>query len=718
MKRFGFVVLHYLAEEMTVRCVKCLLALPGAAWKRIAVVDNASPNGSGEALRQRFADMPEVTVLSAPENLGFARGNNLGWRFLREDAPDFILVLNNDVLIEQEDFLPLVEEEYARRPFGVLGPDIVSARGGGHQSPSHLCIAGGGSLAAQRKELEGAVRCFPLYYLRKRLEARRKKLRVRARALARRILRRPPAGQAGRPARWAQETDNPVLHGACYVFGPEFIRLREDAFNPRTFLYFEEDILAYECLMSGMPMRYTPRLRVVHLEDVATDMAHRGAYAKERLKRQELYRSVGVLLDEQREDAARIRAEAAFRPAPGVSAEQTGMGYAGNAVNVAAFRHDPLVWRDSAAFAAYYGLDGHVRLSVRTGSIWRERDTGIAGSVRDAHNALSLSMDGAGVLHLAVSEHNGALRCFRGEAPGDAALVPEELPPELTRVTYPEFYPQPSGGLLLLARSGVSGNGRAVLCRLAPGESRWVCVQTALPDGGDERSPYWQACTDGRGRLHISYTWRETSDAASNRDLYYIVSLDETCRAFTWPQRVASVPAGSSLVNQTSMAADGADEPYILSLWRRDGILQYRLLWREGGLWREQELPLRRTDYVLSGRGTQAMPFGRPVLLARGRGGGVSLLLLLRDADRGNLPEALPLRRGPEGFVPGTSRLLSASPLGAWEPNADPVAWRNGTVAVLAQYARHVPDHRVALDFDMPVYALHFSTAQEGEHAL
>ena len=261
-----------------------------------------------------------------------------------------------------------------------------------------------------------------------------------------------------------------MLHGACYVFGPEFIRLREDAFNPRTFLYFEEDILAYECLMSGMPMRYTPRLRVVHLEDVATDMAHRGAYAKERLKRQELYRSVGVLLDEQREDAARIRAEAAFRPAPGVSAEQTGMGYAGNAVNVAAFRHDPLVWRDSAAFAAYYGLDGHVRLSVRTGSVWRERNTGIEGSVR--------------------------------------------------------------------------------------------------------------------------------------------------------------------------------------------------------------------------------------------------------DADRGNLPEALPLRRSPEGFVPGTSRLLSASPPGAWEPNADPAAWRNGTVAVLAQYARHVPDHRVALDFDMPVYALHFSAAQEGEHTL
>ena len=48
----GFVVLHYLAYEMTLQCTESLLGLAGE--KHVVIVDNASPGGSGQRLAQHF----------------------------------------------------------------------------------------------------------------------------------------------------------------------------------------------------------------------------------------------------------------------------------------------------------------------------------------------------------------------------------------------------------------------------------------------------------------------------------------------------------------------------------------------------------------------------------------------------------------------------------------------------------------------------------------
>ena len=132
----GFVVLHYLAYEMTLQCTESLLGLAGE--KHIVIVDNASPNGSGQRLTEHFAGNPEVTVLPAPQNEGFARGNNLGYSHLREHfSCDFIVVLNNDVLIPDTSFIDKVKSIYQATPFAVLGPDILNPGTGMHQNPAH-----------------------------------------------------------------------------------------------------------------------------------------------------------------------------------------------------------------------------------------------------------------------------------------------------------------------------------------------------------------------------------------------------------------------------------------------------------------------------------------------------------------------------------------------------------------------------------------------------
>ena len=136
----AFVILHYRAIDTTRSCVKSIRALAGD--KHIVIVDNASPDGTGKQLAEEFAASPDVTVLLHGKNDGFARGNNVGVRWVCAHLDtDFTVVLNNDVEIPQHDFIPQIARIYAQHPFDLLGPDIVSVFSGIHQSPKRCTAA-------------------------------------------------------------------------------------------------------------------------------------------------------------------------------------------------------------------------------------------------------------------------------------------------------------------------------------------------------------------------------------------------------------------------------------------------------------------------------------------------------------------------------------------------------------------------------------------------
>lgn len=275
---FGFVVLHYLAYDMTVRCSETLLALSGRV--HVVIVDNASPNGSGPRLQEHFADNPGVSVLLNARNEGFARGNNIGYNYLKEHfSCSFIAVINNDVLIPDRDFPTKVESVYKASPFAVLGPDILNPASGGHQNPGHL-------------------RGFSREEVQQRLQRYRNNLHHFGWKRFKWHIKQCffPAPHPVPKALVPEAMENVVLHGACYVFSPDFIRARVYCFNPETFLYFEEEILHYECLRDGLKLRYDPSVQVLHLEDVATDKAYRTADRKEKMTLQESVRSMQVML--------------------------------------------------------------------------------------------------------------------------------------------------------------------------------------------------------------------------------------------------------------------------------------------------------------------------------------------------------------------------------------------------------------------------------------
>ena len=244
--KYGFVVLHYMVYEMTVECISYLLQHFGKDDMKIVVVDNASNNGSGKQLEAFYKDVDKVDVLLNPKNEGFARGNNLGYRYLKENYhPEYTIVMNNDVLIEQNDFLDKIDAIYKQTKFAVLGPDIYCPAVKRHQNPAHL-KGFDKSEVQQLYNMVAKVCEHPAfyYYIKETLGG-----------LKRKILKMPQTTDA---IDRSKMMENVVLHGACYIFSPDFIAHRSECFCPETFLYMEEDILHYECMVKGMKMLYSP----------------------------------------------------------------------------------------------------------------------------------------------------------------------------------------------------------------------------------------------------------------------------------------------------------------------------------------------------------------------------------------------------------------------------------------------------------------------------
>lgn len=128
------VIVNWNGCATTVACVETLVQ-SGQDPAAVIVVDNGSRDDSVATLRTRF---PTLAVVEAGENLGFARGNNLGIQVaLAQGAPDLLFLLNNDAFVDAQT-LPHLTAALARWPqAGAVVPKIYYADG------RHLWYAGG-----------------------------------------------------------------------------------------------------------------------------------------------------------------------------------------------------------------------------------------------------------------------------------------------------------------------------------------------------------------------------------------------------------------------------------------------------------------------------------------------------------------------------------------------------------------------------------------------
>ncbi len=198
---------------------KCLRSLRGLA--RILVVDNASHDNTLAVVR---SSAPEAEIIESRKNLGYGRGNNLGFERTRTE---FALVINPDAEMEQGAIETLVDaaDQYAEA--AILSPMLLTAEG------------------KQRRKFDVSF-------------ARRKHL---------------PKDRSREPF-----PEGPIctwfVSGAILLFRMSALK-ETGVFDPVFFLYYEERDLCDRAVAAGFSVVLVPAARATHIRASSTPASFR-----------------------------------------------------------------------------------------------------------------------------------------------------------------------------------------------------------------------------------------------------------------------------------------------------------------------------------------------------------------------------------------------------------------------------------------------------------
>lgn len=219
------VIVTYNVRNEIAACLESLVGYTAPYTTEIVVVDNASADDTVQVVRTRW---PEVRVIEAGANLGFARANNVG---IRATQSEFVLLLNPDTVIPPAAIPTLVRGLAVHPDAAAAGPRLIDERG--------------------FPELSFGWTIGPLGELRQKIVGGLHQRRVR------RVVRMVDqwARQAG-PREW--------VSGACLLVRRadlEAVGLLDE----RYFMYTEDVDLCVSLRARGREILFVPQSEVLHL---------------------------------------------------------------------------------------------------------------------------------------------------------------------------------------------------------------------------------------------------------------------------------------------------------------------------------------------------------------------------------------------------------------------------------------------------------------------
>jgi GT2 family glycosyltransferase len=233
------IVLNWRTPEMSLKAASAAhRAMQGIAGE-IVIVDNASGDGSFEAMQEGIAGMDRLRVVQSGRNGGFGAGMNAGMRAGLSDGrrPDYVYILNSDAFPAPDAIAALLAHLEATPEAGLAGSHIHGPDG----APHVTCFRFPSILG----ELEGAARIGPLSRL----------LRRHAVPL--------PLLDTTQPVDWLAGASLMIRQDVLDTIG---------GFDETFFLYFEETDLCLRAARAGWRTDYVHDSRVEHLGSVSTGM--------------------------------------------------------------------------------------------------------------------------------------------------------------------------------------------------------------------------------------------------------------------------------------------------------------------------------------------------------------------------------------------------------------------------------------------------------------
>lgn len=129
----AIVILNWNGRDDTLACLASVTKIAYTNF-HVIVVDNGSGDDSASAIRSAF---PEVEIIETGKNLGYAGGNNVGIRRALDLGADYVLLLNNDTVVDPNLVSELVAAAVAHPEGGVFSAKIFY-----HAEPDRLWYAG------------------------------------------------------------------------------------------------------------------------------------------------------------------------------------------------------------------------------------------------------------------------------------------------------------------------------------------------------------------------------------------------------------------------------------------------------------------------------------------------------------------------------------------------------------------------------------------------
>jgi GT2 family glycosyltransferase len=221
----SIVIVSFNTRDDLVACIDSVTTAPPSSAYEIVVVDNASQDGSPDAVRTRW---PSIPVLVQAQNVGFAAANNIG---IRATSGELVLLLNSDTLVPAGAIDALSARLRACPDAAVAGPRLMDAAG--------------------RAELSFGPMISPF------AEVRQKAMMV---------LHRRQVGPVSRRV----ERATAVEHFVDWVSGAALLVSRRDAeavglLDERYFLYTEDVDFCAAIRARGRKVLFTPAATITHL---------------------------------------------------------------------------------------------------------------------------------------------------------------------------------------------------------------------------------------------------------------------------------------------------------------------------------------------------------------------------------------------------------------------------------------------------------------------
>ncbi len=257
-KMISFLILHYKNIIQTVECVESILKNIKYKNYQIVIVDNGSNDNTGEELKRKYKKIKNICIIINKENLGFAKGNNIGFKFIKDNLKtDFIVMINSDTVIYQNNFCEKLIEIYNKYKFDVCGIDILLPNGI-HSNPTIPSVFNVKDIKKTIKIMKKKIDIcslnlgIPYEVIDRFLKKMKKKRKINYNNIISNCIE-----------------EKVQLHGAALIFSRTYINKYDGLYNG-TFLYFEEVSLRYIAERDNLKLMYIPDLKIIHKESQST----------------------------------------------------------------------------------------------------------------------------------------------------------------------------------------------------------------------------------------------------------------------------------------------------------------------------------------------------------------------------------------------------------------------------------------------------------------